>query len=70
MRLPYEKVEAFKLGGVLHPTEQEALFAAVEQHVGKSGVASTVVGKACELAPLLARLCELGGADEPQEQAP
>lgn len=57
--LPYRKVETFDFGGKVYPTEHAALQAAIEEVVGNPGLASTVIAKACALAPLLARVCEL-----------
>ena len=56
--LPYQKVEAYKLGNDLHATEKEALLAAVEKILGQ-GPSATAIQNACALAPLLERVCEL-----------
>lgn len=57
--LPYRKVETFDLGGKVYTTEHAVLRAAIEELVGNHGIAVTIIAKACELAPLLARVCEL-----------
>lgn len=57
--LPYRKVETFDLGGKVETFEHAALQAAIEELVGNHGVATTIITKACDLAPLLARVCEL-----------
>lgn len=59
MSLPYEKVEAFNLGGTLYPTEEAVLYAAVEKVFGKTGAAPVAMRNACTLVPLLTRICEL-----------
>jgi len=60
--LPYSKVETFDLWGKVYPTEHAALQAAIEELVGNHGIAATVIAKACDLSPLLARVCELGAS--------
>jgi len=57
--LPYRKVETFDFGGKVYPTEHAALQAAIEAVLGNHGITTAVIAKACELAPLLARVCEL-----------
>ncbi len=57
--LPYTKAETFTLAGKVYPTEHAALQAAIEALVGNHGIAANVIAKACDLAPLLARVCEL-----------
>jgi hypothetical protein len=59
MRLPYSKVETYDFGGKIYPDEQSVLKAAIEEVLGNPGVAATVLGHSCALAPLLARVCEL-----------
>jgi hypothetical protein len=70
MDMPYEKIATYKFGKELYATEEAALQAAIEEVVGNPGVAATIVGRACELAPLLERACELGmggvGVSAPQ----
>lgn len=66
MKLPYVKETTFTLNGKTHNTETSAITAAVQAVVGNPGLAATVVGAACELAPLLTRACELG-MDKPQD---
>jgi len=63
MSLPYAKVETYTIGGKVYPTEDAALMAAIEEVVGNPGVAGTVVRRATDLAPLLARVVELSAAN-------
>ena len=65
MGLPYTKTETFSFNGQPYPSEEAALRAAVERTIGNSGIAATVMGECCALAPLLARACELGLGNKP-----
>ena len=63
--LPYTRTETFTFKGQPYPTEEAALKAAVAEALGNPGIATTVMREACNLAPLLARICELKKATQP-----
>lgn len=58
-KLPYTRVERYEYKGQAHPNEASAVKAAVEDVLGNTGVGAMVIANACDLAPLLARYCEL-----------
>lgn len=64
-KLPYTKTTTFSHGGQTYTDEKDAVRAAVAAIVGNTGVANTIVSASCELAPLLARACELGMGTAP-----
>lgn len=68
--LPYTKTTTFTLEGVVHSSEQEALKAAIEKVLGNPGISKQVITECCELAPLLARACELNMGKPPAQPAP
>ena len=60
MKLPYTKTTTFSFAGAVHPSEEAALKAALDEILGNPGIAATVLRECCALAPLVARACELG----------
>lgn len=64
-KLPYTKTTTFSFGGETYPDEKDALRAAVVGVLGNPGITTTVLSQCCQLAPLLARACELGLGSSP-----
>lgn len=68
--LPYTKTTTFSFAGAIHPSEEAALKAALDEILGNPGVATSVLKECCALAPLLARACELGMGKPEAAQGP
>lgn len=60
MKMPYTETKTFEFAGKLYSTEKEVLEAAISDVLGNPGFANKVIINSCDLAPLLARACELG----------